>query len=188
MERGVNMRVFVGLEISDEARDELENTQNLIKPYIERGNLTKPDNLHLTLWFLGEVHDDLLMLVTHAVENISMHYGPFDLELGKLGAFQKKNRKILWAGVSSGEYHLEKLYSALEKEFKLIGIHADPRGLNPHITLGRQLNLLATVSELSERYKIHPVKFRVSCLTIFESKRVNDVLTYVPISRIELNK
>ncbi len=182
------MRVFVGLELSDEAMSELKRVQEKIKPYVERGNLTRVDNFHLTLWFLGEIHEDLLKLVTHAVENVSMHYGPFEIELGDLGAFQKKNRKILWAGLSGGTHHLETLFIALEKEFKLLGIHSDPRGLSSHITLGRQLRLLDSVSDLKERYKVHPVKSKISYLTIFESKRVDDVLTYVPISRIELTK
>lgn len=182
------MRVFVGLELSEEARQTLKDTQDAIRPYVERGSLTRPDNFHLTLWFLGEVHEDLLLLVTHSVQNIAKHYGPFDLELGELGAFQKKNRKILWAGISGGEFHLEKLFELLIKEFKVIGLHPDPRGLNAHITLGRQIKLLDPISDLRMRYKVPPVKFRINHLIIYESKRVNDVLTYVPITKIALNK
>jgi 2'-5' RNA ligase len=142
----------------------------------------------MTLWFLGEVHEDLLELVSHAVVNITQHFGPFDIELGGLGAFQKKNRKILWAGISNGEYHIQNLYDAMAKEFKLLGIHPDPKGLNPHITLGRQLALLDSVSDLRDRYPVKPVKVRVNHLTVFESKRISGTLTYLPIARIELNK
>lgn len=115
-------------------------------------------------------------------------FAPFEIELGDLNAFQKKNRKILWIGPSSGLYHLEKLYDALEKDFRHIGIHKEPEAFTPHITLGRQLSLLDTVQNLRARHTVKPVKCHIGYITVFESKRVKDLLTYVPIKRVKLNE
>jgi len=181
------MRVFVGIELSEDAVNSLKDVQDSVRPYVERGNLTIPSNFHLTIWFLGEVHGELLKLVEHGVQNIANHYKPFDLTLGPLGAFEKKNRFILWGSVSKGEEALNELFAEFVKEFKLIGLHPDPRGINPHITLGRQLSLLDTIEDLSERYPVQATQFKVDHLTIFESKRVDDVLRYIPVKRVHLN-
>tara|TARA_Y100000588_G_C14091126_1_gene854527 strand:+ start:485 stop:1042 length:558 start_codon:yes stop_codon:yes gene_type:complete len=181
------MRIFIGIELSENANRVLEEVQTAIGPYVDRGNLTRPENFHLTLWFLGEIHGDLLTLVQHGVENVAQHLKPFNLELGNLGEFKKKNRIILWAGLSKGELYLQHVFDELVKEFKLIGLHPDTRGLNPHITLGRQLKLLDTTEALSERYPVEAVPFTVEKLTIFESKQVDGVLKYIPKSRVQLS-
>ncbi|WP_430883788.1 RNA 2',3'-cyclic phosphodiesterase [Fusibacter sp. JL216-2] len=182
------MRVFVGLELGEEANEALATFQNDLRPYVERGNFTRKENFHLTLWFIGETDSAQVSMITHALEDIARHFAPFEIELGDLNAFQKKNRKILWIGPSSGLYHLEKLYDALEKDFRHIGIHKEPEAFTPHITLGRQLSLLDTVQNLRERHTVKPVKCHIGYITVFESKRVKDLLTYVPIKRVKLNE
>ena len=180
------MRIFIGLEINEEARDALILLQTQLKPYIDRGRLSRPENFHLTLRFLGEIHEDLLKLVFDAMEDAAHLYKGFDISLGNLGAFQKKNRKILWAGIGTGSDQMNALYDIIQKELKLIGIHPEEQSLNAHITLGRQIKLLDTVEDLKTRYAVDPVKIRISHITVFESTRINDVLTYVPIRRLEL--
>lgn len=182
------MRVFIGLELGEEANEALATLQNDLKPYVERGRFTRKENFHLTLWFVGETDSAQVGLINHAIEDVAMHFGPFEIELGALNAFQKKNRKILWVGLSSGLYHLENLYKAIEREFKHIGLYKEPGDFKAHITLGRQFSLLDTVPSLRARYSVRPVKCPINHITVFESKRVNDLLTYVPIRIIKLQK
>ncbi len=180
------MRVFVGIELSEEAIGELISVQNQIKPYIDRGSLTEQRNFHLTLRFIGEINRDLLKLLIDAVSDTAHLFSGFDLDLGELGCFQKKNRKIIWAGVGDGINKLNELHDLLNKELKLVGIHPDEQAFHPHITLGRQIKLLDTVQDLKGRYPINSKRSTINYLTVFESKRVNDELTYVPIKRLEL--
>tara|TARA_Y100001933_G_C18646155_1_gene416536 strand:- start:38 stop:586 length:549 start_codon:yes stop_codon:yes gene_type:complete len=182
------MRVFIGLELGEEANEALTLFQNDLRPYVERGRFTHQENFHLTLWFVGDTESAQVRLIKHAIEDVARHFGPFQIELGALNAFQKKNRKVLWVGLSSGLYHLEKLYEVLEREFRYIGIHKEPGDFTPHITIGRQFSLLDSVQSLRERHQVKPVKCHIGHITIFESKRVNDLLRYVPISRVKLEE
>lgn len=181
------MRIFVGIELSEEARKSLKNAQFKLRPYVERGKFTRSENFHLTLWFFGEIQDNQLRLIQEATRQVALNRGPFELVLGPLGVFQKKKRVILWAGVSQGERALNDLFTDFIDAFGKIGFQVDPRGLNPHITLGRQIKLVDDINSLNAKYPILPTRFIVEHLTIFESKRVNDRLTYVPIDRVHLN-
>ncbi len=108
----------------------LATFQNDLRPYVERGNFTRKENFHLTLWFIGETDSAQVSMITHALEDIARHFAPFEIELGDLNAFQKKNRKILWIGPSSGLYHLEKLYDALEKDLGILVFIKNQRRLH----------------------------------------------------------
>jgi len=182
------MRVFIGIELNYHVKKTLKSYQHNIKPYIEKGRLTQPDNLHLTLRFIGGIDPEQLKNLESVLETVGDLYHDFDLKLGELGAFDKKNRKILWAGISEGTEHLEALYILIQNELKRIGIEPELRGLSAHITLGRQIKLSETLNLLRDKYPVEKMNFHIKKLTLFESTRVDDQLTYVPIARALLRR
>ena len=131
------IRTFLALVVGDETRQRLAAIAAELSPRLVGFKWTKPEQLHLTLAFLGEVDaariDDLRAALSAAVQSQQ----PFDLRWQGLGGFPKPNRAhILWAGVSNGAEPLAELQRAVAAALASAGFPCDDR-FTPHITLAR---------------------------------------------------
>ena len=92
------MRCFIGIDLSFEAKKEIERLQRIIKPHFV-GKTTSSENLHLTLKFLGEIEDNTLNEIKKRLSSIK--YRPFELTLEGIGVFSQEIIKIVWVKVST---------------------------------------------------------------------------------------
>lgn len=92
------MRVFVGIQFSSALKDDLEAYQAKLADWSEKGRLTRKENFHLTLCFIGEISEtDYVQLFKQLSEKLAKT-DRFSLLGGECGYFIKKNRYILWVG------------------------------------------------------------------------------------------
>src|SRR5262249_22298139 len=100
---------------------------------------TRPENMHLTLLFLGEVEQLEVVSICRVVQERARKHAPFTLEAAGLGAFPNLRRpKILWAGIAEGMAELRALHAALEAGLLDLGCYRrEDREYTPHLTLGR---------------------------------------------------
>ncbi len=180
------VRIFIGIELEDETRQILQTSAKNLETCVEKGRFARAENYHLTLHFLGEMDEKALERVKTCTANTAKCFECFELELGKIGAFTKKNRKIIWAGISNGTYHLDRVYKTLEEQLIEAGFPIERSPYTPHITFGRQFIVDMSDDALSQAAGLPAHKFYVRNITVFESTRVNDLLTYVPLQRYEL--
>lgn len=176
-----NKRVFIGLEM-EQVKEELTNIQNQLKPYTEKGKFILKNNLHLTLQFIGEIKDrdlqPLKEMITLSAETIE----PFYLTIDHLGQFTKKKRQVIWTGVEDNPILFD-LYIRLQQSFQenqLLKIKKT--AFLPHITIGRKMLLTAPIEEIEPKLswpKDNTVK--VTKIILYESKRINGTLRYLPI-------
>jgi len=97
----------------------------------------RPDNIHMTLKFLGEADDDRAPELGAALERAAVGTRPLPLVLQGFGAFPDASRpRVLWVGVDA-EPALELLQHAVEREFAPLGFPTEGRPFRPHVTLGR---------------------------------------------------
>ncbi len=179
------MRIFIGIEMDEQTRSVLKRTAGFLKSSTSRGNYTRAENYHLTVHFLGEISEQTLKDVMVCTEKTARAYEPFQMELGGIGFFKKKNRRVGWVGTGSGSYYLSEVYHHLKNELNGSGISISDNGYTPHITLGRQLKLEKEEDTLKREIHVPAQTFKVQYITVFESTRVDGVLTYVPIKRYE---
>lgn len=177
------MRIFIGIEMDTEIRNVLKHTADFLERFTSRGNYTRAENYHLTVHFLGELNEQMLKEVMVCTEKTALAYEPFQVELGAVGFFKKKNRRIGWIGTGAGTYDLTRVYNHLKDELNTCGISISDNGYTPHITLGRQLKLEKEEDALKREIQVPAKRFTVQHITIFESTRVDGLLTYVPIKR-----
>ena len=98
----------------------------------------KPENLHLTLRFLGEVEEARLPELSKAIASSLQGTSPFPLALGGLGAFPDlRFPRVIWIGVKRGAEELSALQARLEEGLQRIGFSPEDRPFSPHLTLGR---------------------------------------------------
>jgi 2'-5' RNA ligase len=97
-----------------------------------------PDNLHVTLKFLGGVDAPRLDRVRAALDRAVAGVPAFDLAVHGLGAFPTPTRaRVVWAGIGDGGEALRAVAGRVERELAVLGFPPEERPFSPHVTLGR---------------------------------------------------
>jgi 2'-5' RNA ligase len=132
------VRAFVAVFPPPEIREALLGAAREL-PVAGPVRWVRPENVHLTLKFLGDVSkEDLLDRVAEALEAVSGRHEPFEAEPSAFGAFPSEGRaRILWAGIGGGSDRLRALAEDVEDSIEPLGFEREDRAYTPHLTLGR---------------------------------------------------
>lgn len=132
------MRAFVAIEVSDDLRRSLRRLQERLEPVAKGVRWVKPELVHLTLKFLGEVPDFAAPRACALVGDCAKEVRPFSLTFSGLGAFPSPDRpRVIWTGAEDDPAVMAELSSALDKALTEVGVGREKRGFRPHLTLGR---------------------------------------------------
>ncbi len=133
------IRSFIAIELPAEVVAKLEEIQKALKsPRHSFVKWVPPENIHITLKFLGNVPPDKIASVTSVMEQVSQAFGPIRLEIGEIGAFPNlKQPRVLWVGVRGEIGNLQALQASLEENLARLGFSKESRGFTPHLTLAR---------------------------------------------------
>jgi len=104
----------------------------------DRVRWTRPENVHLTLKFLGDVQPEAFGNIRAALGEVCAQHAPFDAALAELGAFPSARRaKTLWIGAGEGSDRLRSLAADVDDALAPLGFERAKRPYVPHLTLGR---------------------------------------------------
>ena len=130
------MRLFVGIRISEEIKKRLEQVEKELKEKIKEAKIVLPENLHLTLKFLGNVEDYRIEEINYKLEKIGEEFIPFTMKCLGMGAFPTERKiRVLWVGASADK-NLIKLNKRIEEELEKIGFLRENK-FKEHITIAR---------------------------------------------------
>ena len=157
------MRLFIAIPFSEEFKSELIRVQNEMKVNGVRGNFSRPENLHVTVAFLGEVKDPapaMKALASVPVPELRLTSGP----LGNFG-------ELLWIGLRKNSA-LEEYVAEVRHALDNAGVEYDRKKFRPHITLVRRADwpYQVLVEELAE---VHRVRMTVDRVCLMKSERLN---------------
>ena len=135
------MRLFVALEIPDQVRDgfaaliaELRGADSSFSK--SRARWVRPENLHVTLKFIGHVDAGKLDAIRAALAEVRLD-SPVELRFRGLGFFPNGKRpRIFWAGIEASP-NLAPLAGEIEARLAKVGISGETREFAPHLTLAR---------------------------------------------------
>ncbi|MCA1688796.1 MAG: RNA 2',3'-cyclic phosphodiesterase [Actinobacteria bacterium] len=131
------MRIFVAVFPPPEVRRALVGAAREL-PVVGEVHWTRPENVHLTLKFLGDVSGDDLDRVAEALEPVRLRHGSFEAGLSGFGAFPSARRaRILWASTGEGSKRLGALARDVDASLEPLGFEREDRAYVPHLTLGR---------------------------------------------------
>jgi len=133
------MRAFIAVELPDVVLDDLRRAISHIQDAgIHNLRVVRPEGIHLTLKFLGDIEISQVEPVSEAMTRATHDVQPFQIHLGETGAFPSLQRpRVLWAGVDGEIESLRKLQGAIEKAVEGLGVEGERREFNPHLTLAR---------------------------------------------------
>jgi 2'-5' RNA ligase len=134
------IRSFVAIELEEELTEELAQIQESLRRrgIAEQVRWVKPEGIHLTLKFLGNVPADGIEEIGLAVTRGSEGVEPFAISLDGVGCFPTASRpNVVWVGVREDTGTLARLQTAVEDRLSVLGYAPERRKYTPHLTLGR---------------------------------------------------
>ena len=169
------IRAFIAVDIeSEEFRNQILEIQKKLLDIGADIKPVAPENIHLTLRFLGEIETTLMEKIIDILRIIK--FQPFEIRLKGTGAFPSIRKiNVIWIGLERGQEELTRISRYLESQLRNLGFPQDKKGFSPHITIARLrsgrnkdaiANLLYESKEKSYGSMInHVIRLKKSILT-----------------------
>ena len=133
------VRTFVAVDLPDEVERVLGATAQILRDArIEGLRPVRPEGIHLTLKFLGDVPESQVGEIGQVVSEAVAGHRQFDVSTGGFGAFPNTRRpQVLWVGIEGDAGPLIRLQSDVDAALGALGFPTEARPFHPHLTLAR---------------------------------------------------
>jgi 2'-5' RNA ligase len=188
------VRCFIAIELPDGVKRGLRELQAQLKAESSAPvKWVEPENIHLTLKFLGNVASGRIDEIAQAMKEAVRGTPPFSLEVKELGVFPNPRRvQIVWVGVSGETEKLATLQKRIESGLAKLGFAPENRRFTPHLTLAR-LRDRATPQEreklgqlIAETEFAAAQSFSVDSVKLIKSQLTREGPIYSQLSSAEL--
>jgi len=188
------VRIFCAVELPEDVRARVAAHVALLREATARAALKisweRPEKLHLTLKFLGEVEIGRVEALTRAATRAAGVGGKFELTLREAGTFPPRgNARVLWLGLHDETGRLAQLQERLEAECERENFPREARAFRPHITVARIRMPNAAARQLATLHRetnFAPASFDVTEFVVMQSELGAGGSRYTPLSRHEL--
>jgi 2'-5' RNA ligase len=184
------VRTFIAIEIPEETKRAMAEVQARLKGSGAEASWTRPEGIHLTLKFLGEVPEERVGEVRNALVQAAEGRSRFRLTVAGTGVFpNEKNPRVVWVGVSGELDKLMGLQIRVEEHMVRLGFQQEDRRFTPHLTLGRIKKLSSRGSWLHALEGVRGIAlpgFEVAGLSLMKSELGQAGSVYTEIGRAEL--
>ncbi len=183
----MKIRSFLAFDLTDEVRQELGQLIGLLSPKAKEVKWVKPDLMHCTMKFFGEVDEDFLTGdISRVIEETLTHQSPIHLKGVGVGVFPNwRYPRVIWAGLTGEVEAAIALHERLETVFEPYGLKKDDRTFRLHLTLGRAkapLKNCSTLVTLVEKLVDREFgEFDVDHLTLYKSVLTREGPIYTPL-------
>ncbi len=183
------VRTFVAVELTPEIRGRANSLVSVLRHVVADVRWASPENMHLTIKFLGDVEVLEIPRVCGAVSRAVADMPPFELEVRGAGAFPDADRpRTVWLGVGEGSEAMTDLHDRLQAALAPLGFREEGRRFRPHVTLGRVRDSEAGsrfAQTLAEQAEFFAGEMIVGDVTIFSSELSRTGSRYEVLGRAE---
>jgi 2'-5' RNA ligase len=191
------MRLFVAAEPSAEVRAAAAACAERLRERLDTAGgasgirWVPPPNLHLTVWFLGEVSDGRAAAVLDALRP-PLDLPPFDLHISGFGAFPPSGPpRVLWMGLTTGLEELARAHDEVGARLQPWGFPPEGRAYSAHLTIARVKEAPhgAARAALRDALAHEPAdagRSRIEELTVFRSRTSPKGAAYERLLRVPL--
>ncbi len=184
------IRTFVAVDLDQAVRNRTVALQDTLKETGTEVKWVEPENLHVSLLFLGEVGDREIIDVCRTVAETAQKHSSFTMSVETAGCFPHPRRpRVLWVGIGEGKQALCAIHDDLETALLDLGFRREERKYSPHITLGRVKSDRPTdslASALAQQSGWTGGEIQVSELLVMGSKLTSQGPEYTVLSRAKL--
>jgi len=181
------MRCFVAIELPSEVHRALAALQARLRSLGPAVRWIRPEQIHLTVKFLGEVAEGNSAAVCKVVQGVAARCQPVQIEVCGTGCFPPLGpARIVWAGITGPPQGLVDCQQACEQEFAELGFQPEHRPYRPHLTVGRirdPRGSQATRSAIDQQAQFAGGTFLAAELVLFQSVLHPSGPTYTVLAR-----
>lgn len=147
------VRAFIALPLPETTRRVIGNLQQELAKALPGMRWVKPETIHLTLAFLGDIAEDSLEKLGSSMLSIGGLQPPVTATFSGLGAFPSLSKpRVVWLGLDGGRT-LSQIHGALVSELRTLQLPIDNRPFVPHLTLGRSRKPLPGARRILESFR-----------------------------------
>ncbi len=174
------MRLFIAINFDERTKGQMIEVQKRLKS-LGNGRFSSPENLHLTLAFLGEIPEERVDGIKAAMDSVDVPAQTLVFE--SVGCF-RRNSELWWIGLKKTPA-LMKLQQDLSDALTGAGFRLENRSFKPHITLAREMHIGQADSNV-----LLPRAFntKINAMSLMLSHRPNGKLTYTELYRRQPQK
>lgn len=134
-------RMFVAVDLTDEIRDRITRTQQLLEEAGWRCRWVARERMHMTVRFYGDLEVSTVEQLQNELRSRLTKQPAFELRVSRVGAFPGPNRpRTLWLGIDDRFEQLGNLRKAVDDASAAVGIEPEPGPYRPHLTVGRLMH------------------------------------------------
>ena len=186
----VIMRTFIAVEIPEEVKRGMAQAQTRLKETGADASWTRPEGIHLTFKFLGEVQETRISEIMAALGRAAEGKSRFRLQVAGAGVFPNaRNPRVVWVGVTGELDKLMALQVQVEEQMVRLGFEQEDRRFTPHLTLGRIKYLRSSDAWQRSLEAIKDITlpgFDVTAISLMKSELMRSGAVYTEIGRVEL--
>ena len=195
------IRTFVAVELPEDVKQALTSAQEELRAHMGRAanaiRWVRPEGIHLTLQFLGDVAEASIPGIVKAIQAASTGSRCISLELSGLGVFPNLRRpRVLWAGIEGTPQamkDLQRLHQAVSHGLTPLGFKPD-KSFDPHLTLGRVRDTarpgeIAVISDIVSSLSNHlmpKLSFQIDAISLMKSDLQPGGSIYTRLAHLEL--
>jgi len=180
------LRSFIAIPLPERIKKQLGALQQNLCQAVPELKPVKPENLHLTLHFLGEQTQDQLAKIASSMLSIGQKKKNFNATLEGLGFFPYQRRaKVIWLGIHP-HGDLIDLHDRLAEELKQLGLAPDPRPYRPHLTIGRFKCQPRQTAAMCPYLSHGCGSFTIDKMTLFRSQLTAGGAIHSPLKTVDL--
>ncbi len=183
------MRCFIALLLDKDANSYILDLQRELKESSADVKWVEPQNIHLTLKFLGEIPEKLAQDIKIKLEDFKEEK-VIKTKIFEIGGFPSlENARVVWVGLKD-EKMIKDLFERLERKLQQLNIPKEKRDFKAHITLGR-VRSKRNIDKLIR--KIKKMKFKekdasIEKLVFFQSTLTQRGPIYTPLYEISFKR
>ena len=197
----VFMRVFIAIDIDEKTRAAIADLQKQLNSKVDikkvgstsspRSDVkwVEPENIHLTLKFLGEIDEKQLAEVYDITKQVAALHKNFTLDIESVGSFGGRSAKVVWVGAGKGADELIALQKDLDERLEQAGYPKEDREFSAHLTICRVRNpkagfKLAEAVVQFEKLKLGSIDADAVC--VYQSQLMPEGPIYTQLASFKL--
>jgi len=182
------IRAFIAMDLDSKIKRSIQNIQEQLCQASCDINWVKPENVHLTLKFLGNIQEDKIPEIIQKLISLTGRFPPISSQLTHLGMFPDTTRpKVLWIGLTQ-EQTFQDLAAYIEQDLLSLGFLPENKKFHPHITIGRLKSTkgIQKLCLLTQDYSsFTSLKQTFDCLTFYKSILTSHGPVHEPLNKIK---
>ena len=186
------MRAFIALRIPENILSSINKIQEDLKQYMLPVRWVRPENIHLTLKFFGNISESDAEIIGIAMGDCADGCSPLTLSAKGIGVFPSVARpRVIWAGFSGQISLLLSFQDALEKRLEESGFKKEERPFKGHLTIGRfkdRVNSERLIEAIRKHKDFNTDLFIAGEIILFKSDRLPAGPVYTGLLSVPFTK